>query len=284
MSQRFIVAGGAGLSKYASAVRVSCEGLVEISGLAAYDEHGHEIFPGSLLDQTRYVMNLMRAILGEAGVGFESVARLSVFTTDIHQWRTVWAEVRSEFSPAPAVSVVEISRLAGPIGMVELEITASATSRAAGKPDFKENRMSPTHSLDADGAVAIVPDSLADRDWKLHAPAFLLKGGDLVFLSGVGPVDKHGEVVGRGDAGAQTRQIISVMREILQEAGGSLDDIVRLRVFVTDMQNRQDINPERMQAFKEPRAVSTFLQVSALEEEDWLVMMEATAFIPKLDH
>jgi len=143
--------------------------------------------------------------------------------------------------------------------------------------------MSPTGHPDADGAIAIVPESLADRDWELHAPAFLLRSGDLVFLSGVGPVDSRGEVVGRGDAGAQTRQIFSVMRDILEQAGGSLDDIVRMRIFVTDMQHRPSINPERMLAFKKPRAVSTFVQVSGLEDDDWLVMMEATAFVPKLN-
>jgi len=283
MNQRSVAPGGVSGRGYASAVRVNGEGLLEISGLAAYNEHGQEIFPGNLLDQTRYVLNLNRDILGGAGVGFESVTRLSVFVTDIRQWPAVWAEVRSEFSPVPAVSVVEISRLSGEIGMVELEITASAAS-PAGQADPKENRMSPTSSGDADGAVAVVPESLADRDWELHAPAFLLKRGDLVFLSGVGPVDGHGELVGPGDAGAQTRQIISVMGEILQRAGGSLDDIVRLRVFVTDMQHRARINPERMRAFKEPRAVSTFVQVSALEDDDWLVMIEATAFIPEHDH
>jgi 2-iminobutanoate/2-iminopropanoate deaminase len=285
MNQRFVSAGGVSERGYASAVRVNSEGLLEISGLAAYNEHGQEIFPGNLLDQTRYVLDLNREILGGAGVGFESIARLCVFITDIRQWPAVWAEVRPQFSPVPAVSVVEIARLSGEIGMVELEIIATAASPAVGQADLKEKRMSPTTSSgDGDGAVAVVPESLADRDWELHAPAFLLRRGDLVFLSGVGPVDGHGELVGPGDAGAQTRQIISVMRDILQRAGGSLDDIVRLRVFVTDMQHRARINPERMRAFKEPRAVSTFVQVSALEDDDWLVMMEATAFIPEHDN
>jgi 2-iminobutanoate/2-iminopropanoate deaminase len=287
MNQRFMAQGGAGhpayAPRYASAVRVGCEGLLEISGLAAYDEHGQEIFPDSLLDQTRYVLGLMRTTLGAVGAGFEDVARLCVFTTDIHQWPSVWAQIAPELSPLPAVSVIEISRLSGPVGMVELEITASVPAREAGTPESKENRMSPTRQPDADGAIAIVPESLADRDWELHAPAFLLRSGDLIFLSGVGPVDGNGEVVGRGDAGAQTRQIFSVMKDILEQAGGSLDDIVRLRLFVTDMEHRARINPERFQAFKKPRAVSTFVQVSGLEDDDWLVMMEATAFVPKLN-
>ncbi len=105
-----------------------------------------------------------------------------------------------------------------------------------------------------------------------------------MFLSGLGPTDGDGNTIGAGDAGAQTRQIISSISAILREAGGTLDDVIRVRVFATDMKNRPAINAERMKAFKKPRAVSTFVQVSGLEKDDWLVAIEATAFIPKLDH
>ena len=105
--------------------------------------------------------------------------------------------------------------------------------------------------------------------------------GDLLFLSGIGPVDSAGNTIAPGDAGAQTRHILGVIETILREAGGTLDDVVRLRVFATDMRNRPQINAERVKSFKEPRAVSTFIQVSGLEGDDWLVAMEATAFIPK---
>ena len=134
------------------------------------------------------------------------------------------------------------------------------------------------------GAVPVLPRSLAGREWELHAAAFQLGQGDLIFLSGLGPTDGDGNTIGVGDPGAQTRQIIGSMTAILTEAGGSLDDVIRVRVFATDMKNRPAINAERMKAFKEPRAVSTFVQVSGLEDPDWLVAIEATAFIPKLDH
>jgi enamine deaminase RidA (YjgF/YER057c/UK114 family) len=270
------------LTSYAPAVRVDREGLLEISGLAAYDEHGHEVFPGDLLRQTRYVLGLMAQILGEAGVGFASVARLSVFTTAIAEWPAVWREVKSTVGTSAAMTVVEISSLTGKTGMVELEITASVPVSTEVKDDSKEVGMaSSAHSRANDGAVAIVPKSLADRDWSFHAAAFLMGKGDLIFLSGIGPVDNDGKTVGRGDAGAQTRQIISTIDSIMREAGGSLDDIVRMRVFATDMTKRPAINAERAKAFKEPRPVSTFVQVSGLEDPDWLVTFEATAFIPK---
>ncbi|MDQ6720082.1 MAG: Rid family hydrolase [Candidatus Dormibacteraeota bacterium] len=263
------------------AVRVPSQGLVEISGLAPYDEHGQEV-PGDLLHQTRYVLGLMEQILGEAGVGFGNVARLSVFTTAIAEWPAVWREVKSTVGTAAAMTVVEISSLVGKVAKVELEITASVPLSTEGNNDSQEVGMaSSAQSRTKGGAVAIVPKSLADRDWSFHAAAFLMGKGDLVFLSGIGPVDQAGKTVGRGDPGAQTRQIISTMDTILREAGGSLDDIVRVRVFATDMANRPAINAERARAFKEPRPVSTFVQVSGLEDPDWLVELEATAFIPR---
>jgi 2-iminobutanoate/2-iminopropanoate deaminase len=256
--------------------RIDRDSLLEISGLAAYDEHGQEVFPKDLLKQTRYVLDsLMHPILQEAGAGFDDIARLSVFTTSVREWPAVWAQVRTIFHKPPALTVVEIPRLVGEIAMVELEISAAIPMRQG---DSQEVAMA---SGDTDGAVAILPKSLADRDWKLHAAAFKMGKGDLLFLSGLGPADASGKTVGPDDAGAQTRQILSTMDAILREAGGTIDDVIRLRVFATDMKNRPQINAERAKTFKEPRAVSTFVQVSGLEEDDWLVAMEATAFIPK---
>jgi 2-iminobutanoate/2-iminopropanoate deaminase len=268
---------------YAAAVRASRTGLVEISGLSAYDESGHELFPGDLLQQTRYVLTeLMLPILHEAGAGFDSICRLSVFTTDMRQWPEVWNEVKSMIEPPPAMTVVEITRLVGMDGMVELEITA-ATDEEQAKHTQPRRVKAMSSAQTHQGAVPVLPPSLAGRDWKFHAAAFKLGEGDLMFLSGMGPTDGDGNTIGVGDAGAQTRQIISNIDKILREAGGTLDDVVRVRVFATDMRHRPKINAERTKAFKEPRAVSTFVQVGGLESEDWLVAIEATAFIPKHD-
>ncbi len=281
MKRRLSLRKDVGGARYSPAVRVSTDGLLEISGLAAWNEHGQEVFAGDLLKQTTYVLDtLMEPILREAGGGFDSVARLSVFTTEIEGWPSVWDQIKSRFGKPPAVSVVAIEGLVGESGMVELEISASTESLNASSDNPREVRMT-SHESSSDGAVAVLPKELEDRDWKLHAAAFLMQRGDLVFLSGLGPVDEKGQTVGQGDAGAQTRQILKVMDTILREAGGSIHDVVRLRVFATDMKNRPQINAERMKTFKEPRAVSTFIQVSGLEDPDWLVALEATAYIPK---
>src|SRR5262249_37195741 len=149
---------------------------------------------------------------------------------------------------SPAVTVVEIPRLVGEIAMVELEISA-AVPKAHRQGDPEEVGMTSRHENAVDGAIAILPESLAGRDWELHAAAFLMRKGDLVLLSGIGPVGNDGKTVAPGDAGAQARHILGVMDTILREAGGSIDDVVRLRVFATDMKNRPQINAERMKTF-----------------------------------
>jgi 2-iminobutanoate/2-iminopropanoate deaminase len=268
-----------GVMGYPPAARISLDGVCEISGLEAYSEEGKPLFPGDLLEQTRYAMGLIEQILGEAGGGFEAIGRLSVFTTDLGQWPEVWRELESLFQPVPAMTVVGIPSLVGDIAMIELEVTAASAidnSAHASRP-AEGGKM----SSEGQHAVAILPDSLANREWELHAAAFVAVDGDLVLLSGIGPVDEDGSTVGVGDPAEQTRQIIRVMDEIMGEAGGTLDDIVRVRVFTTDLAHRPKINAERMNAFSKPRPVSTFIQVSELEVEDWLVEIEATAIVPR---
>src|SRR5262245_3259722 len=110
--------------RYPPAVRMSLDGVCEISGLEAYGEEGKPLFPGELLEQTRYTLGLIEQILGRAEVGFEAIGRLSVFTTDLRQWREVWRELESLFRAVPAVTVVGVPSLVGDVAMVELEVTA----------------------------------------------------------------------------------------------------------------------------------------------------------------
>jgi 2-iminobutanoate/2-iminopropanoate deaminase len=114
----------------------------------------------------------------------------------------------------------------------------------------------------------------------IYTPAFKVSGGELVITAGLVGVDGNGKTVGIGDAGAQTRQTLANLRAVLEEAGASLDDVIHLRVFSTDMRNRNAINNARREVFKDPMPASTHVQISRLVGEDWLLEIEATAFIP----
>lgn len=124
--------------------------------------------------------------------------------------------------------------------------------------------------------TAVDPGGLAGAG--VYTPAFRVKG-ELLICSGIVPADDQGRTVGRGDAATQTRHILSVLKRIVTAAGGTMDDVVALRVFSTDMANRAAISDVRKEFFGEPLPASTHVEVSRLVGEDWLVEIEAIAVL-----
>jgi enamine deaminase RidA (YjgF/YER057c/UK114 family) len=124
----------------------------------------------------------------------------------------------------------------------------------------------------------IKPDSI--KVLGVYTPAFKVSDGDLIIMSGVVGVDSDGKTVGVGDAAAQTRQALANLKTTLEAAGATLDDVIHVRVFSTDLRNRTAINAERRKVFKDPMPASTHVQVTRLVGDDWLLEIEATAFVP----
>jgi enamine deaminase RidA (YjgF/YER057c/UK114 family) len=127
--------------------------------------------------------------------------------------------------------------------------------------------------------IPIRPDSV--RVLGVYTPAFKVSDGDLIIMSGVVGVDSDGNTVGVGDAAAQTRQALANLKATLEAAGATLDDVIHVRVFSTDLRNRPAINAERRKVFKDPMPASTHVQVTRLVGDDWLLEIEATAFVPR---
>ncbi|BDZ45056.1 RidA family protein [Naasia aerilata] len=130
----------------------------------------------------------------------------------------------------------------------------------------------------ATGAVAIDVDTL-----KMPAPlthAFAVPPGTrLVFLSGLTAKDSDGRTVGEGDAEAQADHILTVIGEILGAAGGSIDDVIKLTVFLQDRKHAPDVGRARRRHFAtEPLPASTMV-VAQLMSDDQLVEIEAIAAI-----
>jgi len=125
--------------------------------------------------------------------------------------------------------------------------------------------------------IAVKPDNVPVLG--IYTPAFKVSNGELIITAGIVSVDAEGRTVGVGDAAVQARQAIANLKTVLEAAGASLDDVIHLRVFSTDMRNRDAINQERKRAFKDPLPASTHVQISRLVREDWLLEIEATAFV-----
>jgi enamine deaminase RidA (YjgF/YER057c/UK114 family) len=100
--------------------------------------------------------------------------------------------------------------------------------------------------------------------------------GDAAWVSGTtSTVD--GLVVHPGDAGAQTRQALATLAAALERAGFSLNDVVRTRMFVTDISRWEEIGRVHGEVFGDVRPASTMVQVSALIDPAMLVEIEADA-------
>ena len=104
--------------------------------------------------------------------------------------------------------------------------------------------------------------------------------GDLLFVSGLVGVDGHGALVGGDDVAAQARQVFANMREVLDEAGCRFEDVVKVTVYLTDVDDRPKINPVRQEVFGDARPASTLVEVSRLAVPGAKVEIEAVALIP----
>ena len=104
--------------------------------------------------------------------------------------------------------------------------------------------------------------------------------GELLFISGLVGVDRHGALVGGEDVVAQTRQVFANMRAVLDEAGCRFEDVVKVTVYLTDVDDRPKINPVRQEVFGDARPASTLVEVSRLAVPGAKVEIEAVALIP----
>ena len=104
--------------------------------------------------------------------------------------------------------------------------------------------------------------------------------GEIVFISGIAPFDERGEVVGTGDVEAQTRQIFQNLQLVLDDIGAGPEDILKVVVYMTDVNERALINPIRQEFFGEFRPASTLIGVAALAVEGMRIEIEAVVGLP----
>lgn len=88
--------------------------------------------------------------------------------------------------------------------------------------------------------------------------------GNLIFVSGCIAANGSNELVGGDDAAAQTRQVLENVAAILSAAGTSLANVLKMTVYLTDIDDRPRINPVRQEFFGDARPASTLIEVSRL--------------------
>ncbi|OFE13241.1 reactive intermediate/imine deaminase [Pseudohongiella acticola] len=109
-----------------------------------------------------------------------------------------------------------------------------------------------------------------------------IKSGNMVFLSGQIPLDPVSMDVVAGDVEAQARQVLENLSAVAAEAGGTLDDCVKLTIYMTDLNNFAIVNTTMQQYFQTPYPARATIEVSALPrgvqvEIDAIMILPATA-------
>lgn len=103
--------------------------------------------------------------------------------------------------------------------------------------------------------------------------------GDVIEVTGTVAVDENNAVVGHGDPYGQTRFIIQKIEGVLQCAGASLRDVVRTRMFVTDISRWEEYGRAHGEFFKDIRPCTSMIEVKGLIAPEYLIEIEATAIL-----
>jgi len=103
--------------------------------------------------------------------------------------------------------------------------------------------------------------------------------GQFIEVAGTTAVDEKGNFFGEGDVGAQTRYVLEKIQHAIEQAGGTISDVVRTRIFVTDREYMMAVAEVHGEFFSGIRPASTGVEVGALIDDRLLVEIEASAII-----
>jgi len=103
--------------------------------------------------------------------------------------------------------------------------------------------------------------------------------GAFISVGGTAPVDSEGNTVGVGDPATQARRCLEIIREALENPGSGMEDVVRTRVLLTNIDDWKKVIEVRAEYFKDIRPVDTIIEVSQFVNPEWLVEFEADAVV-----
>ena len=119
----------------------------------------------------------------------------------------------------------------------------------------------------------------SNRVWSSVGYARAVRIGPVIEVAGTGAATPEGAVLHPGDLYAQTREVLRIIADALGELDGTLEDVIRTRVYVTDISRWEEAGLAHGEVFADIQPASAFLEVSKLIHPDMLVEIEATAYL-----
>ena len=115
---------------------------------------------------------------------------------------------------------------------------------------------------------------------KSYSHGIIVEAGKTLYVAGQTSRDAQGNVVCKGDAAGQTRQLLENMKKVIEGAGGRMEDVAKTTVFITDIKYREAVGRVRQEFFKGDPPANTLLVISALADPAFLVEIEAIVPLP----
>ena len=103
--------------------------------------------------------------------------------------------------------------------------------------------------------------------------------GNIIAVTGCAPSAKDGSVHCPGDLYEQTKRSLEIIKDVVEQAGGKIEDVIRTRMFLTDISRWKEAAKAHGELFSEILPATTFVEVSGLINPEWLVEIEADAII-----
>jgi reactive intermediate/imine deaminase len=126
----------------------------------------------------------------------------------------------------------------------------------------------------------IVTDKLRQPNGHFSQATTIEAKGKLVFISGMTARTPDGTIAGIGDVEVQTRQVCENLKAAVEAAGGTLGDIVRVDVYVRNMEHFAVIHKVRQEYFAPPPPASTMVEIVKMTSPDYLIEINAIAVVP----
>jgi enamine deaminase RidA (YjgF/YER057c/UK114 family) len=103
--------------------------------------------------------------------------------------------------------------------------------------------------------------------------------GNIIAVGGTAPIGTDGKTVAPGDAAAQARRSLEIIRTALEGLGANLSHVIRTRILLTRIEDWESVGQVHGEIFGEIRPVTTVMQVSQFADPDWLIEIEADAVL-----
>lgn len=106
-----------------------------------------------------------------------------------------------------------------------------------------------------------------------------VRAGNFISVAGTAPIGPKGEAVCLGDAYGQAKRCLEIIKQAIEDAGGRLEQVVRTRIMLTDINQWKEVARAHGEVFGDIRPASAMLAVAALVRPEWLVEIEADCVV-----